>query len=178
MAVFGDLLLMVFVLTGWVGNLLSLPGNWLIVVAAAMYAWLMPGESRGSMDWVMVGVLAGIAVLAEIAETGLSAVGVKRAGGSRAGAIFALFGSIIGAIAGLFVGVPIPIVGSLIAALLLAGVGAWLGATVGESLVGKNWRDSTAVGNAAFRGRMFGTAVKVLFATVMAGIAFVAPWIR
>lgn len=155
----------------WFTNLLGLPGNWLIVGTAAVYAWLMPEDTRAAISWPTVGVMAGLAVVGEIAEFAASAAGVKRLGGSWTGAMFALMGSVVGAIAGIFVGVPIPIVGSLVAALLFGGLGALVGAMVGESLRGQSFDDSLRIGQAAFWGRLLGTLSKVLIGAVIVGVA-------
>jgi len=169
-----DILLIISVLTFWVLNLIGLPGNWFIVGAATIYSGLMPPESRGGLDWTLVGILAGLALLGEVLEFVAGAAGVKKAGGSRGGIILALIGSFVGAMAGLFVGVPVPVVGSVIAAVLFAGLGALGGAMLGESLAGRNWTTSWQIGKAAFWGRLFGTVAKVLIGTILVGVAIAA----
>ena len=114
------------VLVFWSLNLLGLPGNWMIVAATALYAWLTAGPGSGGPRWTAVAVVTGLAILGELVEFGASAAGVKRAGGSRRGAVLALIGSVVGAMTGLFVGVPIPVIGSVIAALLFAGLGEFV----------------------------------------------------
>jgi uncharacterized protein YqgC (DUF456 family) len=157
---------------GWVLTVLAMPGNWLIVGAAAVYAWLVPAEtSRLGLQWQTVAALAVLAVMGELVETVAAARGVRQAGGSRSSALLALVGSIIGAIVGMLVGVPIPIVGSLVAAIVFAGLGAAAGAVMGESLLGRRWNESREVGVAAFRGRLLGTLGKMLVGTVMVGVS-------
>jgi uncharacterized protein len=157
---------------GWVMTVLAMPGNWLIVAAAALYAWLVPVEAgRPALDWSTVAALAVLAIVGELVETLAAARGVRQAGGSRWSAVMALFGSVIGAIVGMFVGVPVPIVGSLVAAIVFAGLGAAGGAVLGESLLGRNWNESRGVGVAAFRGRLLGTLAKMLVASVMVAVA-------
>src|SRR4051812_19058585 len=173
-----DLLLILAMLAFCVANLFSLPGNWLIVLAAAAYAGLMPAESRGSLGWPVVGGLAVLALLGEVVEIAAGAAGVKKAGGSRRGSVLALVGSFAGAIAGMVVGLPIPVVGSVIAALLFAAVGALLGAMLGESLAGRSWGKSWQVGRAAFWGRLLGTLAKALIGALMAGVAIAAALIN
>lgn len=154
------------VLVFWCLNLLGLPGNWLIASATILYAWLVPQEPSNPR-WVVVGAVVLLAVLAEIIETGASAAGVKRAGGSRRGAFFALVGSVVGAMMGLFVGIPIPVVGSVIGALLFACLGAMFGAFIGETHKGRSFEQSWNVGHAAFWGRMFGTVAKIAIGAIM-----------
>src|SRR3954469_16253656 len=88
------------VLVFWFLNLVGLPGNWMIVAATALYAWLMPGDTRAAVGWSVVAVLAGLALVGELLELAAGAAGVKRAGGSRRGAVLALVGSVAGAITG------------------------------------------------------------------------------
>jgi len=165
------LLFVVAVLVFWSLNLIGLPGNWLIVAAALVYAWLTSGPEVGGMRWPIVAVVAGLAVLGEVVELGASASGVKRVGGTRRGAVLALVGAVVGAMTGLFVGVPIPIIGSVIAALLFAGLGALLGAMFGELAAGRSLATSWTVGRAAFLGRLLGALAKALIGAVMAGVA-------
>jgi uncharacterized protein YqgC (DUF456 family) len=159
------------VIVFWSLNLVGLPGNWMIVAATLVYAWLTSAPGSVGLRWAAVAVVTGLAVFGEIVELGASAAGVKRVGGGRRAAVLALFGSFAGAMTGLFVGVPIPVVGSVIAALLFAALGALLGGVLGELTAGRSLADSWRVGRAAFRGRLFGTLAKTLVGAVMAGVA-------
>lgn len=159
---------------GWIMTLLALPGNWLIVAAAAVYAWLVSDDGRLGLGWQTVAALAVLAVIGELAELLAAARGVRQAGGSRSSAVMALLGSIVGAGVGIFVGVPIPVVGSLVAAIIFAGVGAALGAMAGESMKGRTLTESRDVGWAAFRGRLLGTLAKTLVGSVMVAVALCA----
>jgi uncharacterized protein len=171
------LLFAVVVLVFWSLNLLGLPGNWLIVAATILYAWLTSAPDSGGMRWTAVAIVAGLAVFGEIVEIGAGAAGVKRVGGSRRGTVLALGGSVIGAMTGLFVGVPIPVVGSVVAALLFAGLGALLGAMLGELSAGRSLTASWTVARAAFWGRLLGTLAKTLIGTVIAGVAIAAAFV-
>ena len=164
------------VLAFWCTNLFGLPGNWLIVATAALYAWLIP-EGNWAIGWPTVAVITGLALLGELAELVASAAGVKKVGGTRLGAVLALIGSVIGAFAGIFIGVPIPIIGSVVAALLFAGLGALAGAMLGETMQGKSLAASWKVGQAAFWGRLIGTFAKALIGAVMAGTAIAALFV-
>ena len=170
-------LYVVAVLTFWFLNLLGLPGNWLILAATAVYAWLLPDDGRAAIGWPIVAVVAGLAVVGELAELVAGAAGVRRVGGSRRAAFLALAGSVVGAIAGAIVGLPIPVVGPVIAAVLFAGVGALLGAMFGEGLIGRSVEESWEVGKAAFWGRLFGTLAKALTGAVMAGVVIAAVFV-
>ena len=170
-------LLVVAVLGFWFLNFLGLPGNWLVVASAGLYAWLLPPEGRAAIGWPVVGVAAGLALVGELVELAASAAGVKKMGGSRRGAVLALLGSIAGAIVGMFVGIPVPVVGSLIAALLFAGGGALAGAMLGETWKGRTLDASWQVGKAAFWGRLLGTFAKAMIGAVMVGLVIAALFV-
>lgn len=158
---------------GWCLTLLSLPGNWLILASAAVYAWLMPAETRWTLSWELVGVLAGIAVAGEVAETASAAMAARRLGGSRRGAVLAVVGSVVGALIGSFA-LPLPIVGSIVGACF----GALVGAMSGEFWKGQGFDHSLRVGQGAFRGRLLGTLAKVLAATLMLSVAVAGVLLR
>jgi uncharacterized protein YqgC (DUF456 family) len=159
--------------TGWVLTLLNLPGNWLMVVAAAIYAWLMPDGSRWDLSWELVGVLVVAAILGEIAETASAAMGVKKLGGSRRGALLAIVGSLVGAFVGTAL-IPVLVVGTIVGAC----AGALGGAMLGEFWKGHGFDHSLRVGQAAFWGRLIGSIVKVLTASVMIAIATSGVFLR
>lgn len=167
------LLLFIALAAGWCLTMLSMPGNWLIVAAAALFAWLAPPESF-DISWQIVALLVGLAVTAELLELAASALGAKRAGGSRRGAVLAIGGSVAGALIGAVVGVPIPIIGQLVAAVLFAGIGALVGAMLGETWKGRTLAESWKVGQSAFWGRLLGALAKTGIATAMVVITAVA----
>ncbi|HEX7375722.1 MAG TPA: DUF456 domain-containing protein [Pirellulales bacterium] len=166
-------LLFVTLVAGWCLTMLSMPGNWLIVAAAALFAWLAPSESF-DISWQIVGVLLVLAVVAELLEFAASALGATKAGGSRRGAVLAIGGSVAGALIGAGVGLPIPFVGSLLGAVLFAGVGALAGAMLGETWKGRTLAESWKVGQSAFWGRLLGALAKTGIATAMVVITVVA----
>ena len=124
----------------------------------------------------MLVLVVVLALLGELVELVAAAYGVKRAGGSRRGAILALVGSLIGGVVGIFVGgiIPIPVVGSIAGAVLCAGIGALVGAFLGEQWKGRNLDDSLTIGTAAFFGRIFGTLGKVLIGSMMVAVVVAA----
>jgi uncharacterized protein YqgC (DUF456 family) len=178
-----DLLLIILMtllgLSGWVANLLGLPGNWLIVALAAACWWLVPETSRGHLVGLTLTAIVVAAAVGELLEFAASALGASRLGGSKRGAAMALGGSIGGAILGLFCGslIPIPIVGPLVASLLLGASGAFAGAIAGERWAGKEWDESLQIGSAAFWGRLLGTVGKAVCGTMACGIFLAAIWI-
>ena len=162
----------------WTPNLFGLPGNWLMIAAAILYAFLEVGAgSRFEISWVLVIILVVLATLGEVVEFAAGAVGASHAGGSKRGAMLALLGSMVGGLVGVLVGVPVPILGPVIGALLFAGFGALVGAVLGEQWKGRDLDTSVRIGRAAFWGRLAGTMGKIIVGAVMmivltAGVIF------
>jgi uncharacterized protein len=150
---------------GWVLTLVSLPGNWLILAVAAVYAWLTPDHTRWDLSWQLVGALAALALVGELIEALASAAGVRKLGGSRRSAVLSIVCSIIGALIGT-AAIPIPIVGTILGAC----VGAMAGAMLGESWKGSDLDMTRRVGWAAFWGRLFGSLAKIMVACIMVAV--------
>ncbi len=79
-ALLAPLALLIVLAAGWFMTLLSLPGNWLMVLGAALYALLVPDPWRVDVSWIAVGVVLAVAVLGEVLETLAVAMGTSRAG--------------------------------------------------------------------------------------------------
>jgi len=167
-------------LLGLIIGLFGLPGNWLMVAAAAVYAYCIDDKVPSSMavwelgDWWVVGGLAALALLGDIIEFLAGALGVKRKGGSKRGALFAIIGSFAGGLVGIFVGIPVPIVGPIIGALLFASLGALAGAMVGEMSKKRDKKEAWQIGKAAFWGRLFGTLSKSFMGALILVVIVVA----
>jgi uncharacterized protein len=174
MTVFLALLLIVVLLACWALTLLSLPGNWLMAAATAVYAYCRPADSPAGIGWKVVAAVLVLAALGEVVELLAATVGTSRAGGSRRGAALALVGSIVGALVGVLVGFPIPLAGSVLAALLFAGLGAMAGAILGEVWAGRTLGTSWQIGAAAFRGRLIGTLGKMLIGGLIVAVVVAA----
>ena len=114
-------LLACVLLTGLLLNLFGLPGNWLMLLAAAGYTWLT--WDRGYVHWVSLVVLLVVAVAGEVVEFFAAGAGAKKAGGTIWGTIGALLGGLIGGffLTGL---VPIPIIGTLVGLIAGTFIGA------------------------------------------------------
>jgi uncharacterized protein YqgC (DUF456 family) len=146
---------------------IGLPGIWLIVAAAGVYAYLTDGYH---IAWWGLLTLILLGVLAEILETALGGVVAGKAGGSKRGMLGAVVGGILGAILGTPL-IPIPVLGTLI--------GACLGAFGGTFAVEVWWvkrttQDSLKIGAGAAAGRLAGTLTKLLFGGAM--LVVVALW--
>jgi len=174
MSILAIILLALVLAVSWLAQLVGLPGNWLIVIAVAIYAWALPTDAGAAIGWNVVIALVVLALLAEAAELAAAALGVSKAGGSRRGALLAILGSIVGGVVGAIVGLPIPLVGSLVAAVVFGGVGALAGAMAGESWKGRDFDSSLEIGKGAFVGRVLGTAAKMVAASIMVIVALFA----
>jgi len=160
--------------TGWGLTLMGLPGNWLMVAATALYAWLAPTVGSTQIAWSTTLAMFALAAGGEIAELAAGVWGARRAGGSRRAAVFSLIGSMVGALLGASLGLPIPLVGPPLAALSGGALGALAGAVFAEASRGEAPRQSLRVGGAAFLGRLLGTGAKTVVATILAVIMVVA----
>lgn len=131
-------------------NLMSLPGNWLMLGVLCLAAWLDP---QARLSWGFVGLMAGLAALAEVVEFGAQLIGGKRGGASGAGNFGGVVGSIIGAVMGAPFGL---ILGSLTGAL----AGAWIGCFVVERLRQESGESAARAAWGAFWGRSVGLVAK------------------
>jgi uncharacterized protein YqgC (DUF456 family) len=151
-------------------QIVGLPGNWLMVLAATVFAYALPEFHVFSL-----GVLIAIVVLAligEVLEFLTGAVGARKAGASRSAAAAAIFGAVVGGLVGTFA-LPIPVVGSLVGAC----GGAFVGAMGTELMLGRAWADSLRSGQGAAVGRLWGTVAKFMVgAAIWLVIAVAAFW--
>lgn len=143
----------------------GLPGLWVMLAAAVVYAYTGSGVAISTFTLIMIGILA---VIAEVIEYVLSAKYVRIYGGSRRGAWGAIIGGTIGAI----MGVPIPIIGSLVGAF----AGSFAGALIAELGGGAAKRDASRAAFGALVGRAVAAAMKVAFGLAIAVWIFFAAW--
>ena len=131
-------------------NLLSLPGNWLMLGALSLVALFGPA---GRITWEFVGLMGAAAIVGEIMELAAQVIGGKRGGASRAGN----FGGIVGSIIGALVFAPFALgLGSLVGALF----GAWTGCFAVERLRQESLQRASEAAWGAFWGRSFGLVAK------------------
>jgi uncharacterized protein len=160
-------LLLLANLVAWISTLFLLPGNWVIVLLSALYAWLLHDGPGPHLSWTVVGVVFGLAVLGEIVEFAAGAAGAAKRGGSRRGMLLAVVGTLAGSLIGAGLGVPIPVIGSVIGALVGGTLGAFLGAYLGETWVGRSHADRMHISRAAMIGRLLGTTGKLVIGILM-----------
>lgn len=151
-------------LAGLVFVVLALPGIWLMTLVSALCMWWQPEI----ISWKAVLMLAIFGVISELADIFASAVGVKKLGGSKRGALGSVVGTMIGAIVGT-IAIPIPIVGTIAGGIIGAGVGAMM---VERGIVQQSWKDSMKSGGGAAAGRAVSIFIK-LGLTIAAGLFFI-----
>lgn len=153
------------------GIVIGVPGAW-IIIAAAILVELTDGLWREDPStplfplWLFAAAIV-LALMGELLEFALGALGVRRGGGTRRGMIGAVIGGIGGAILGTFI--PIPLVGTLIGAIAGTFVGAFI-FELGDPAL----RTGAALRPAlwATLGRIAGSACKIpIAATILMGFA-------
>lgn len=150
-------------------NLVGLPGNWLIVLGTALFAYLLR-EQAAIHPATLISIL-GLAVLGEVLEFALGAAGAAKSGGSRRGALGAIVGAIVGGVIGT-VAIPIPLIGSILGAC----GGAFVGAMSLELSGGRRVGHAVQIGRGAAVGRFWGTVAKLGVGAVMWVIAAIAAF--
>jgi len=139
----------------------GLPGAWMAIGLALLIEladglWLPAGETT-SFGWWPLGIAVGLAAIGELFEFLAGALGARRAGSTRAGAVGAVVGGLVGAIVG--IPVPPPVIGALVCSVL----GTFVGAVVGEmaSGDGRRMQDTVRPATGATIGRVLGVLAKV-----------------
>ncbi len=137
----------------------TLPGTWLMLAAAGVYALLTRGHYLGLKTWL---VLLALTLTAEVGEFALGGAGAKKAGATKWGIAGGLLGAILGGIflTGL---VPVPVVGTIVGILL----GTFAGAAAVELMLGNDVGRSLRIGLGAAKGRFTGIVLKVTIGVTM-----------
>lgn len=162
----GIALLLFFCLVGLLSLIFGLPGTFVILAAAAVYAW---ATDFATIPWTVPAWLLALAILAEFLELVAASASASSANlePSRRVTVATLVGAIVGGI----VGTPFLFgIGSLIGAML----GAFAGAALAVSSHGGSWNDSMRIGMAAMRGRLVGFVIKAAIAVTMVLIVVAA----
>jgi uncharacterized protein YqgC (DUF456 family) len=130
----------------------ALPGNWLIVITTAVFAWWQRENHVFSIYTIIA--ITILALLAELVEFFAGAAGAKKAGAGLLAAAAAIVGAIAGAIIGTFI---LPLFGTILGACLGAGLAA---ASV-ELAMGKTTDASIRSGFGASVGHLIGSTAKL-----------------
>lgn len=151
------LTMVVCVVVGWGVALLTLPGVWLMLVAASLVNWLW---TPGVYSWWTIGVCAGVALIGELLEVIASGIGSKKFGGTKTGAVGSVIGGLVGGLVGTFA-IPVPIVGTIVGSVVGAGLGAL---SAERGIKGRSWDESHKSAAGAAVGRLAATVIKVAVA--------------
>jgi uncharacterized protein len=174
---FAALALVLLCCLAWLSTLLTLPGNWIVVGLAALFAWWFPIELGRGIAWKTVEIAAALAAVGEVIEFSAGAAGAAKHGASRRAVALSLVGAMLGGFAGFFIGIPIPVIGSLIVSILGGATGAFIGAYVGETWKGRTETEKIAAGHGAFMGRIWGTLGKLAVGAVIVALVAVDAFI-
>ena len=138
-------------LASWTSNLLSLPGNWLILLFCGLFAFFYPEPfvrdsstlaNPQGIGLAGLALLAALAVLGEFVEFMAGAAMAGKRGASRR-------------------------------AMALAVAGTMIGSILGELWKGKPLEQGIHVGTGALLGRLLGTTGKLAVGAVMLVVAAV-----
>jgi len=169
-------------LASWTSNLLSLPGNWLILLFCGLFAFFYPEPfvrdsstlaNPQGIGLAGLALLAALAVLGEFVEFMAGAAMAGKRGASRRAMALAVAGTVIGSILGAILAAPVPVLGPIVGALAGGAAGAFGGAILGELWKGKPLEQGIHVGTGALLGRLLGTTGKLAVGAVMLVVAAV-----
>lgn len=160
MEITGLVIFIILALLGIVLIFLGLAGTASIFVGSFIYAAITHFQK---ISWKLLLFLLFLAVLSELIEQILSALGAKKFGASGKSSIAVLVGGLVGGISG---GVVVPILGSIIGAVL----GGCLAPIIVEYHNRKELQPSLRAGLGSLVGRMGGALLKLVIAGVMIAI--------
>jgi uncharacterized protein YqgC (DUF456 family) len=131
-------------------NAVGLPGNWILLSLALLYAFLTDFQQLG---WIAVALMGALAIAGELLELGVGAVYTAKRGATRR----AVLGSFLGGIAGALLAAPlVPPFGSMLGAF----AGSFMGAVAFEYWSEQHLPQALRAGRAAFVGRVLAALVK------------------
>lgn len=157
MDIVGWVLVILLFAVGMAGTVYPvLPGALAVYGAFFVYGFFFGWSSFGWWFWTIQTLIVAVIFAADYA---VSALGVKKFGGTRASVI----GSTIGIIVGPFV---IPAFGLII--------GPFAGAVIGEIVTGQKWKPSLKAGVGSLVGLFSSIVVKVILQVIMIIVFIVA----
>ncbi len=153
-----NVILIVFLLLGVGLTLFTLPGNFVILLAAVVYGFY---EGFSRFDAGFLFALAGLFVLGEAVEFVAGMLGAKRQNASARAVLATLAGGVAGALAG---SVVLPVLGTVAGAV----VGAFVLSYAAEYSKTGDREKSARVARGAAAGLLAGTLFKLAVAVGMA----------
>jgi uncharacterized protein len=140
---------------------LGLPGTVLILIAAAVYAWLTDLAIIGG--WGLV-VLTALTIISETADNWLTAIGVKRYGGSTRAMWLSVPGALLGA---MLLGAPLALLLGPLGPIAGGFGGAFASVVLYEWSQAKNLQAALRAGWGTLLGRAAGILLKMVIAIGM-----------
>ena len=154
----------VLILLGSVtATMVSLPGNWILLLATIGYAYLTEFKA---LTLPTVLMLSGAILVGELIEFVAALMGAKKQRASRWTMAGTIFGGLIGAMLGTMV---LPLIGSIIG----AAAGVFAVAYGIERYVSGNDEQATKVAKGALIGQLIGMLSKLCIAIGVAFVVFV-----
>lgn len=147
----------------------ALPGNWLIVITTALFAWWRWDDGVFSL-YTLVGITV-LAFLGELVEFFGGMGGARKFGAGFRGSAGAIIGAITGAMVGTFL-IPIPLLGTLLGSCIGAGLAAW----GFELSAGRQVKESFQLGFGAGIGQFLGVTAKLAIGVLIWLIVAVAAF--
>lgn len=144
-----------------------LPGSWICLSAMFVIGVVWKPELLSS-PWTTFGVTIAVAIAGELIEVLASAIGVRRGGGSKLGAVISIVGAFLGAVLGAPLLFPL---GSFVFAVLGAGLCTVL---IERMVHRKEWNEASKAGIGAAVGRALATVAKTLCTLTIAIIFVIA----
>ncbi|MCE5186666.1 MAG: DUF456 domain-containing protein [Planctomycetaceae bacterium] len=147
--------------------LVTVPGNWMMVISTYLFAWWRWQD--GFFGWALLATITVLALIGELIEFFAGAGGARRAGATWKGAIAAILGAVFGGLSGTFV-IPVPLFGTLIGACFGAGLMTW----IVERHSGSEKEKSLRSGIGAGTGVLIGTLSKFTIGCIIWIIILIA----
>jgi len=154
------------VLLGFIFTLLGIAGSFLPVLPGPITGWvgllLLYLTDSIPISYTFLGITLAISLLIWILDYMIPAMGTKRFGGSKYGAI----GATVGLLIGLILPLPLGIV-----------IGAFLGAFVGEIIYNSNFKRALKAALGSFIGFLASTTLKFIVSLIFVGL-FISKLIK
>lgn len=154
----------------WLASVIfALPGNWLMVISTAFFAWWHWEDGVFSV-YTLIAITA-LAVVGEVLEFFGGMGGARRAGATWRGSFGAIMGAMIGAVLGTFL-IPVPIFGTLLGTCFGAGLGTCLLELAATKQMDQSLRSGLGAGVGVFIGTTSKFIVGILIWLVIAVAAY------
>ncbi len=147
------------ILLGFIFVLLGIVGSFLPVLPGPITGWvgllLLYLTDAVPMSYTFLGLTLAISIVIWVLDYTIPAMGTKRFGGSKYGAI----GATVGLIIGLILPIPLGFV-----------IGAFVGAFVGEMIYNSDFKRALKAAFGSFIGFLASTTLKFIVSLIFAGL--------